>query len=176
MTIRKATYADIPDLMEIFRNARGIMRSSGNMNQWSDSYPSEEVSGNDIENGYCYVLCDEGSVLATMAFIPGPDPTYAEIFDGKWVDDSPYYVIHRIATRETGHGAARQMLDWAFSYLESKDIETGASVRTGIRIDTHRDNVIMHHILGRYGFIKCGTILLADGSPRDAYQKVIPMM
>lgn len=40
-----------------------------------------------------------------------------------------YYVIHRIAASETGHGAARQMLDWAFSYLESKDIETGASVR-----------------------------------------------
>ena len=37
--IRKATYDDIPALMEIFENARGIMRASGNMNQWNDSYP-----------------------------------------------------------------------------------------------------------------------------------------
>lgn len=36
-----------------------------------------------------------------------------------------YYVIRRIAARETGHGAARQMLDWASAYLESEDIETG---------------------------------------------------
>ena len=41
--IRKATYDDIPALMEIFENARGIMRASGNMNQWNDSYPSEET-------------------------------------------------------------------------------------------------------------------------------------
>lgn len=40
-----------------------------------------------------------------------------------------YYVIHRIAARETGHGAARRMLDWASAYLESEDIKTGASVR-----------------------------------------------
>lgn len=171
MKIRKATYDDIPALMEIFRKAREIMRSSGNMNQWSDTYPSEEVSRKDIDSGCCHVLCTDEGILATMAFIPGPDPTYAEIFDGGWVDDSPYYVIHRIAVREPGHGAARQMLDWAFSYLKAKDEEAGETVRTGIRIDTHRDNVIMHHILDRYGFVRCGTILLADGSPRDAYQK-----
>lgn len=28
-----------------------------------------------------------------MAFIPGPDPTYARIYDGKWLSDSPYNVI-----------------------------------------------------------------------------------
>ena len=42
--IRKATYGDIPALMEIFRKAREIMRASGNMNQWNDSYPSEDIA------------------------------------------------------------------------------------------------------------------------------------
>lgn len=171
MIIRKATYSDIPALMEIFSNARAIMRSAGNMNQWNDSYPSEEVSRKDIAAGNCYVMCQKGRIMATMAFIPGPDPTYAQIFEGEWLDDSPYYVIHRIAVREPGHGAARKMLDWAFSYLNARDVESGLQHRTGIRIDTHRDNVIMHHILSRYGFTKCGVILLSDGSPRDAYQK-----
>ena len=155
--IRKSTYGDIPALMEIFRNARRIMRASGNMNQWNDSYPSEETVSTDIGNGDCMVLCEEGRIVATMAFIKGPDPTYAVIYDGCWPDDSPYHVIHRIAVDEPGHDAARRLLDWGFAQTRC------------IRIDTHRDNVIMHHILQKYGFIRCGIIHLANGDPRDAY-------
>ena len=164
--IRKATYEDIPALMEIFRNERTIMRASGNMNQWNDSDPSEEVVRRDIENEHCMVLCEEpgmdgsmGNVIATMAFIPGPDPTYAVIYDGEWLADTPYHVIHRIAVAEPGHNAAQKLLDWGFT-------QTGC-----IRIDTHKDNVIMHYILRKYGFIRCGVILLANGDPREAYQK-----
>ena len=163
--IRKATYDDIPALMEIFRKARGIMRESGNMNQWNDSYPSEEIVRKDIENGHCMVLClDNGQskVIATMTFIPGPDPTYAVIYDGKWPDDSPYHVIHRIAVSEPGNNAALSLLDWAFTQTAC------------IRIDTHKDNVIMHHILRKYGFRHCGIIHLANGDPREAYHMALP--
>lgn len=157
--IRRATYDDVPVLMDVFRKARGIMRSSGNMNQWNDGYPSEAVVRKDIDNGHCVVLCEEGEVVATMAFIPGPDPTYAEIYDGGWLSDAPYHVIHRIAVAEPGHNAAKALLDWGFG-------QTGS-----IRIDTHKDNVIMHHVLSKYGFTHCGMILLANGDPREAYQK-----
>lgn len=155
--IRKATYEDIPALMEIFRQARGIMRASGNMNQWNDSYPSEDIIRQDIDCGACHVLCEEEKIIATMAFIPGPDPTYSVIYDGEWPDNDPYYVIHRIAVLEPGHGAARKLLDWGFTKARS------------IRIDTHKENVIMHHILKKYGFRHCGIILLANGDPREAY-------
>ena len=157
--IRRATYDDVPVLMDVFRKARGIMRSSGNMNQWNDGYPSEDVVRKDIGNGHCVVLCEDGKVVATMAFIPGPDPTYAEIYDGGWLSDAPYHVIHRIAVAEPGHNAAKALLDWGFR-------QTGS-----IRIDTHKDNVIMHHVLSKYGFTHCGMILLANGDPREAYQK-----
>ena len=157
--IRRATYDDVPVLMDVFRKARGIMRSSGNMNQWNDGYPSEEVVRKDIDNGHCVVLCEDGKVVATMAFIPGPDPTYAEIYDGGWLSDAPYHVIHRIAVAEPGHNAAKVLLDWGFGQAGS------------IRIDTHKDNVIMQHVLSKYGFTHCGMILLANGDPREAYQK-----
>lgn len=157
--IRKATYDDLPVLMDVFRKARGIMRSSGNMHQWNDGYPSEEIVRRDIDNGHSYVLCEDGEVVATMAFIPGPDPTYAEIYDGGWLSDEPYHVIHRIAVAEPGHNAAKALLDWGFGHVKS------------IRIDTHKDNVIMHHVLSKYGFTHCGMILLANGDPREAYQK-----
>ena len=77
--LRKATYEDLPYLMEIFHKAKGIMRASGNMHQWNDSYPSEEIVRQDIEAGNCIVLCNDERIIATMAFIPGPDPTYAHI-------------------------------------------------------------------------------------------------
>ena len=157
--IRKATYEDIPALMEIFRKAREIMRASGNMNQWNDSYPSEDIVRKDIENGVCMVMSRNESIIGTMAFIPGPDPTYSVIYDGEWPDDGPYFVIHRIAVAEPGHDVARRFLDWGFTQTSC------------IRIDTHKDNVIMHHILRKYGFSRCGVILLANGDPREAYQK-----
>ena len=157
--IRKATYEDLPELMEVFSRAREIMRASGNMNQWNDGYPSEELVRKDIDEGVSHVLCEEdGRIIATMAFIPGPDPTYAEIYGGQWTDDSPYYVIHRIAAAETGNNAASRLLEWAFTQTDS------------IRIDTHKDNAIMHHILDKQGFTHCGMIYLANGDPREAYQ------
>ena len=39
-----------------------------------------------------------------------------------------------------------------------------------IRIDTHSGNVSMNKCLLKNEFIKCGTIYLADGSPRVAYE------
>ncbi len=156
--IRKATYEDVPELMEVFGKARETMRASGNMHQWNDGYPSEEIVRKDIENGVCYVLCKNERIIATMAFIPGPDPTYANIYDGQWIDESPYYVIHRIAAAEPGNNAAHLMLLWALTQTDS------------IRIDTHKDNVIMQHILAKQGFTYCGMIYLANGDPREAYQ------
>ena len=160
MYIRKATYDDIPELMQLFERAKAIMRASGNMSQWGSGYPSPEVVRSDIERGVCYVAskATDREIEATMALLPGPDPTYSVIEDGNWLNDNPYYVIHRIAVAAPGRGYARRLLDWAFE-------------RTGtIRIDTHRDNAIMHHILRSYGFCHCGVIYLANGDPRDAYQ------
>lgn len=158
--VRKATYDDIPALMRLFESAKGIMRASGNLHQWGVGYPSQEVVYHDIEQGVCYVATDgtDGEIVATMAFIPGPDSTYSYIEGGAWLNDNPYHVIHRIAVAKPGKGYARQLLDWAFGCAGT------------VRIDTHRDNVIMHHILRKYGFTYCGVIYLANGDARDAYQ------
>ena len=159
-SIRKATCDDIPALMRLFESAKAIMRASGNMHQWGVGYPSVDVVRHDIEQGVCYVVPgdENGEIEATMAFILGPDPTYSYIEDGAWLNDEPYHVIHRIAVAKPGKSYARRMLDWAFERTDT------------VRIDTHRDNVIMQHILRKYGFEYCGVIYLANGDARDAYQ------
>ena len=167
MYIRKATYKDLNPLMQIFEKAKTIMRSCGNLKQWNNGYPAPEIIKADIDNGNCYVLCDNepdhesDEIIGTMALIPGPDPTYTYI-EGEWPDQEPYYVIHRIATSAPGRNVTKTMLDWAFEQIAQHNIFV-------IRIDTHADNCIMHHILSKYGFTRCGVIYLEDGDPRDAY-------
>lgn len=177
MKIRQATYEDLEALMEIFAAAKQIMRASGNMHQWNDGYPSKEVVMRDIDAGYCYVMCEATCqaerIIGTMALIPGPDPTYSYI-EGEWPGDEPYYVIHRIATAAPGRDVAKRMFDWAFEHIRRVGPVAGRSSESSepistIRIDTHRDNCIMKHILTKYGFTMCGVIYLADGAPRDAY-------
>lgn len=161
--IRKATIGDIPRMLELCEQARGIMRSDGNLQQWAGGYPSEEVLLNDIRSGNSYVIChDDGLVVATFAFIIGEDPTYGKIYDGEWKNDTELYgTIHRLASGPDSHGVARECFDYCWSIISN------------LRIDTHADNRIMQHCVLKAGFEYCGIIHLLNGEPRLAYQMVL---
>lgn len=161
LTVRQARKADLPEIMAVLEAAKGIMRASGNTGQWVNGYPSEEVVLEDIAGGCGYVVLADGRLSGYFAFIPSPEPTYAEIFDGAWLDDTlPYHVVHRIGSYPEVHGVFRAVLDWCFG----RD--------PNIRIDTHEDNRIMQHCILRYGFRYCGIIYLESGDPRLAYQLI----
>ena len=161
LPIRAAQATDLTDIMAVLEAAKGIMRSSGNTEQWTGGYPSEEVILQDIERGHGQVVVADGRIAGYFAFIPSPEPTYATIYDGTWLDDSlPYHVVHRIGSYPEIHGVFRAIMDWCFE-------------RDGnIRIDTHRDNHIMQHNILKCGFRYCGIIYLASGDERLAYQKM----
>ncbi len=159
MTIRPSTQADIPTLLQIAEEAKQTMRESGNQHQWTDGYPSAEVFREDILRGVSYVVEREDKPVATFALIPGPDVTYAKIYEGQWLSDEPYYVIHRIASRQGVSGVLKLVVDYAFGQTKS------------IRIDTHRDNAIMQHLLKKLGFTYCGIIYLLSGDERLAFEK-----
>ncbi len=160
--IRQSTLADLPVLMQLFESGKRIMRRSGNLRQWTGSYPSENVVTGDIHRGHSYLCLDEtGRAVGTFAFIPGDDPTYARIYEGEWLDNThPYATIHRLAGREDASGVAAACLDWCYAQIPN------------LRADTHRDNSIMQHILLKHGFRYCGIIYLLNGDERLAYQKV----
>ncbi len=48
MKIRKVLASDLDAVMEIVDAARGIMRASGNMRQWTGGYPDKTVMTADI--------------------------------------------------------------------------------------------------------------------------------
>ena len=156
--IRKATVTDVHTIMAVMEAAKGIMRSSGNLHQWINGYPSVEVIEADIRSGFGHVVEEDGKIVAYYAFVPSPEPTYARIYDGAWPDDRPYHVIHRMGSIPESHGVFISIMDWCLS------------CDRGLRVDTHRDNVIMRHCLENYGFTYCGIIHLANGDERLAYQ------
>ena len=161
MIVRQAVTADIPAIMAVLEAARGIMRASGNPFQWPDGYPTEAMIRNDLAAGVGKVFDRDGAVVGYFACIPGPDPTYSYIEDGAWLEDTlPYYVIHRIASLPDVHGIFKGIIDHA------------GRLTGNIRIDTHKDNRIMQHLLEKHGFTSCGIIYLQNGSPRLAYQRV----
>ena len=184
MVIRPATPADIPALRPIFEAAKGVMRANGNHDQWSaPGFPDDSLLLRDIAREGGFVIesferwpvaagHDEGNtvmpgltghlaaphIVAYFALLPSPEPTY-DYIDGAWLTDAPYGVIHRMASYPEVHGIFSTIIDYA------------ASRFAHLRIDTHRDNRIMQHLIEKHGFTYCGIIWLEDGTERLAYER-----
>ncbi|MBR7173672.1 MAG: GNAT family N-acetyltransferase [Clostridia bacterium] len=164
MKIRKTTPQDLDRVMEIYSFARHFMAQHGNPNQWGPTHwPPEALIRRDIRDGHSYVCVNEaGKVIGTFFFIHGPDidPTYRNISDGSWLDDSPYGVVHRIASDGSEKGVGAFCLNWAYDQCGH------------LRIDTHGANTVMQNLVRKMGFVHCGTIYVEeDDAPRLAYEK-----
>lgn len=160
MYIRQTLLEDLEALMPIFDFAKGIMRATGNYDQWTGGYPSRELLLCDIELKQSYVcVADTGELLATFCFFVGDEPTYHSIENGAWLNNLPYGVVHRLATNGLQKGMGEYCIGWCFEQCQN------------LRIDTHADNVVMQSILLKLGFKACGTIYLLNGDKRLAFHK-----
>ncbi len=159
MEIRKTTLDDLQQVMAVYARARGFMADHGNPNQWGNTEPPEAVVRQDILNGKSYVCMENDRIAAVFYYAEEADPTYAVIYDGSWLSDRPYGVVHRIASAGTVKGAGAFCLNWAYEQCQN------------LRIDTHRDNLVMQNLLKKLGFRYCGIIHIRSGAKRLAYQK-----
>ncbi|NLL91174.1 MAG: N-acetyltransferase [Ruminococcaceae bacterium] len=163
--IRPATLADLEILDQIFEGARAYMRKEGNTVQWQTG-PFKSDIERDIKTGLLMVLAnkkdmpDAGEIEGVFFAQVFPEPTYLKI-DGAWIDDEkPYITIHRLASRGRKPGVSDAAIDWC-------------KERSGsVRIDTHETNLSMIRAIRRNGFTYCGIIIIADKTPRLAYQWV----
>ncbi|MBU9735839.1 GNAT family N-acetyltransferase [Diplocloster agilis] len=159
MEIRKATINDLNTILQLFREARAFMAESGNPDQWGTAYPPKDLLINDIKEGNSYVCEKDGEIVGTFYFKKGEEPTYRKIYEGGWINELPYGIIHRITSKQGTKGVATFCIGWCYDQCGS------------IRIDTHRQNIPMQRTLKKNGFTRCGVIYLEDGSERIAYQK-----
>ena len=155
MQIQIASPDDLEFIEGAYAHARAFMQANRNATQWPEGYPGRIDAEEDITHGHCFLVTDAAGPLAVFSFGPGPDETYASI-DGAWHSDADYHVIHRVAAVR-GHGVARAIFTFA---AERADY---------LRCDTHEDNAPMRRALSSFGFRECGTITVANGTQRVAY-------
>lgn len=158
--IRQALLSDLETILDIYDEARVFMRQNGNPSQWRNGYPSKGRVTDDIKENCLFVIQRDSKPCGVFFFKVGEDPTYRYIENGKWLSDTEYGVIHRIAGRTKEKGIFAEALEFCQGKI------------THLRIDTHKDNSIMQHALAKYGFTPCGTIYVADGTPRIAYERL----
>ena len=110
MEIRKASVQDLGQIMQVYDKARKFMRENGNAEQWGEDYPSAELIEHDIDK--MYLCMSEGRIACVFYYAAEEDEDYKEI-NGKWLNEEPYGVVHRVASTGIVRGAASFCLDWA---------------------------------------------------------------
>lgn len=158
MELRATTWDDLSDVMQLYADAREFMKKNGNADQWKEGYPKRELIESDLQKGASFVCVDDGVVVGTFYFACEEEPTYNKIYEGTWLNEELYAVVHRITSNMKG--VATFCLEWCFSKAGN------------LRIDTHEDNIPMQRLLSKQGFTLCGRIHLENGDERLAYQKI----
>jgi RimJ/RimL family protein N-acetyltransferase len=172
MYLRKAKAEEIDLVCDIIEDGKKQLADAG-IDQWQNNYPNRAVIEGDIEDGRAVIYnSDDHETLGVAAVIEAPDHAY-DTMKGDWLSDTTKYVtVHRVAifSHHQGKGYASQLFRDLFDYIDEHHPEAQS-----IRIDTHRDNLKMQHLIEKFGFKKVGQI---DGvyHPDDVcfvYEKLI---
>lgn len=151
MNIRKAARADLEALQAIYEEACRRMHAQGNP-QWPQAPSIEE-----LEELLPELRVLEENGLQGAFVLTGADPCY-KVIDGTWLQNGPYVTLHKTVSAFRSRGIGHEIIAFAR--------KTGLPVR----IDTHEKNLPMQKLLEKEGFVRCGTIRLANGEPRLAYE------
>ncbi|HFE9682633.1 TPA: GNAT family N-acetyltransferase [Clostridium perfringens] len=167
MEFRQAKISDLDQIVEIIELSKKYLKKT-KVDQWQDGYPEKEDLRRDIESGSSYVLTNKDEIVATTVISLDGESTYNSIFNGEWITNEDYIVMHRVAVHDKykGKGIFKELIKEAESLALNKGISS-------IKIDTHRDNISMQRAVVKNDFKKCGIIYLEDGSERIAFEKVL---
>ncbi|EOU1917769.1 TPA: GNAT family N-acetyltransferase [Clostridium perfringens] len=167
MEFRQAKISDLDQIVEIIELSKKYLKET-KVDQWQNGYPAKEDLRRDIESGNSYVLTNKNEIVATTVISLDGESTYNSIFNGEWITNTEYIVMHRVAVHDKykGKGIFKELIKEAESLALNKGIFS-------IKIDTHRDNISMQRAVVKNNFKRCGIIYLEDVSERIAFEKVL---
>lgn len=167
MEFRRAVETDINNIINIIKQAQAFFKEQG-INQWQNNYPNNETISSDISEKNSYVLIKDNNIVATIAVSFDGEKTYEFIYEGEWISNNEYAVIHRIAVDNTykGLGLSSQIIKNVEQLCLNKGIYS-------IKVDTHEENIAMQKLLEKNKFKYCGIIYLGDRSKRMAFEKIL---
>ena len=180
--------------LEIILQAKAQMYREGK-HQWDENYPTVPILENDVRRGWGYVLVpekdtpvqnvydeatpffndhtgtDNGTsrqdIIAYGAVVFDGEPAYKGLWDGQWLSEQPYVVLHRLAVADRWK---RQGM--AVRYMQAVcDLALSRGIRS-FKVDTNYDNFYMQRVFSRLGFTYCGRIRY-DAGERMAYEKLL---
>ena len=166
MKLRKSVNEDINNIIQIIDEAKEALKEQG-IDQWQNGYPNADVIRNDILNNHSYVFIKNNEIVATSAVSFDGEKTYDKIYDGNWISNDEFAVIHRIAisNKYKGTGIASEIIKMIEAICLDKNVHS-------IKVDTHEFNMPMQKLLKKNDFKYCGVIYLEDKSKRVAFEKI----
>ncbi len=165
MILRNSNKEDLNTIMKIIDEGKEALKNN-NVNQWQNGYPNEETVLNDINKNESYVLEYNGEIIGTLALSFNGEKTYDKIYEGKWLSENKYAVMHRIAVSKVKgiKNIGSELLKESEAICISRGIKN-------IKIDTHEENIAMQRLLQKNNYKYCGIIYLLDGNKRIAFEK-----
>lgn len=166
LSFRKATSEDLEFIWTIINQAKAQMERLGST-QWSKEYPAIETIEADIAREEGYVLCRNGEIL-TYGVVSFAGEAAYDTIDGKWSNDLPYLIVHRLAVAEhcKKQGLALQFM------LQAEEIARAKGI-SNFRVDTKYDNAYMLRLIDKMGFRYSGDVVYRADQHRKAFEKTI---
>lgn len=168
ITTRQANIGDLEGVMKVIREAQAFLAEQ-NIDQWQNDFPNPAVITSDITKNTGHVFEKDGEIVAFFAFCPPPEPVYAVLEGGSWLNDTDNYgALHRVAVSSSCRGSGIGHLIYEEAIRMSR--ERGYA---SVRVDTHPDNKIMRHTAESHGFELCGTVYYPINMKRVAFEKLL---
>ena len=162
---RKAQSSEADLIWSILQQAI-IRRKLDGSQQWQDGYPNLEFVKKDIEKGVGYVLTENNVIIGYASIVFNNEPAYDKL-NGKWLTNSDFVVLHRlaIAGSHLGKGLAQKIL----LYTEELALQNNIF---SIKVDTNFDNIPMLKIFEKLNYVYCGEVEFRGGK-RKAFEKIV---
>lgn len=154
--IRIANIDDAIYVQEVLDDAKALFRSEGS-DQWQDldNYPNINTTISDINKKQMYVYEIDKKVVGCIVLSKEKEEAYNKVYNGKWIEENNYYVIHRLSVRNGYYkkGIAKALINYAESITKKDNVKS-------IKVDTKKENIRMLSLLKTLGFKEVGIIHL----------------
>lgn len=147
-------------ILPIIKDAQAYLKSNG-VDQWQDGFPNLETLTQDITSRESFLLYKNDEPVAFEVLSFEREELYHNPLEGSLKLKGKYATLHRTAVKASarGKGISHFMFDFAAKYSKASGIKI-------LRIDTHKDNKVMQHIIAREGFTYCELVTLLPGVDR----------
>lgn len=168
--LRKANKNHLEQIMNVVHDAQENLNAAG-IDQWKNGYPDRLNILSDIEQNSLYEIMFEKQIAGIIAIQYTPEPNYKTLSGGKWLGNDNYATIHRLAIDSSfaHQGLGRMALTSALSLIRERQI-------TSVRVDTHRKNRRVQHLVTELDFKYRGVIHIVDPHgdlDNDAYELIM---